>query len=290
MSLKKNFMYVPLAVVAVGVVLSSFSCGNSAKTAEAAIVDEAFVVDSVSYVDSIRVGGCLATCRLTADYPVSGNEALVKNVRDWVAKSMSYSSAIMSESEKPKVFDGIADGKVFLDSAGTYLLSQAKIDFDEYVKQNISVSYEYIFSAREAYKTDTYVTYSSNNYIYLGGAHGSTIFDDAVFSLKSGEQFGWNMFVPDSLPAIKEIIKKDLMTEFFKVKDVRAFRDGLLVDPDTLPLPATSPYFLADGVHFIYQQYEIAPYSAGMPGCVVPYSEVMDMFTPAVKDLFPAGR
>lgn len=98
------------------------------------------------------------------------------------------------------------------------------------------------------------------------------------------------MFVADSLPALKEIIKNDLMTEYFKSKDADDFRDALLVNPDTLPLPSSSPYFLADGVHFVYQQYEIAPYAAGMPGCVVPYSRVMDMFTPAVKDLFTAGR
>lgn len=289
MSLKKNFRYAPLAMVAIGgMALSFFSCGNSAKTAET-VADEEFVTDSVSYVDSLRVGGCLATCTLTADYPVSGNEALVKNVRDWIAKSMSYSVAV-SPDAGAKVFGGIADGKVFLDSVGGYLLSQSKVDFDNFVKQNYTVAYEYIFNAREAYRTDTYVTYSSNNYIYLGGAHGSTIFDDAVFSLKSGEQFGWNMFIPDSLPAIKEIIKKDLMTEFFKAKDAQEFREMLLVNPDTLPLPATAPYFLADGVHFIYQQYEIAPYAAGMPGCVVPYATVMDMFTPAVKELFPSQR
>lgn len=291
MNLKKNFMYAPLAIVAVGgMALSFLSCGKSSKTAETAPAEEAFVVDSVSYADSLRVGGCIVTCSLTADYPVSGNELLVKNVRNWIAKHMAYSTDIFPDSEPPKVFSGIADGKVFLDSVGTCLLSQAKVDFDEYVKENFSTSYEYIFSASEAYRTDTYVTYFSNNYIYTGGAHGSTIVDDAVFSLKTGEEFGWNMFIPDSLPAIKKIIKKDLMTEFFKVKDAQEFREALLIDPDTLPLPSTAPYFLADGVHFVYQQYEIAPYASGMPGCIVPYSVVMDMFTPAVKEFFPAGR
>ena len=291
MSLKKHFMYAPLAVVAVGgMALSLFSCGNSANKADSDSMEESFAVDSVSYVDSLRVGGCLATCTLAADYPVSGNEALVKNVRGWIAEKMSYSSAVSPDSQSSKVFDGIADGKIFLDSVGTYLLGQAKVDFDDFVKRGFDISYEYMFCVREAYKTDTYVTFSSNNYVYLGGAHGGTSVSDAVFSLKTGEQFGWNMFVADSLPALKEIIKNDLMTEYFKSKDAEDFRDALLVNPDTLPLPSSSPYFLADGVHFVYQQYEIAPYAAGMPGCVVPYSRVMDMFTPAVKDLFTAGR
>ncbi len=242
MSLKKHFMHAPLTVVAVGgVALSLFCCGNGTNKAENDSVEESFAVDSVGYVDSLRVGGCLATCILAADYPVSGNEALVKNVRGWIAEKMSYSLVISHDPQNSKVFDGIDDGKVLLDSVGTYLLNQAKVDFDDFENRDFDISYEYIFCVYEAYKTDTYVTFSSNNYFYLGGAHGGTSVSDAVFSLKTGEQFGWNMFVADSLPALKEIIKNDLMTEYFKSKDADDFRDALLVNPDTLPLPSSSP-------------------------------------------------
>ncbi|MDE6438615.1 MAG: RsiV family protein, partial [Muribaculaceae bacterium] len=51
------------------------------------------------------------------------------------------------------------------------------------------------------------------------------------------------------------------------------------------------PYFMKDGVVFLYQQYEIACYAAGMPACVIPYSALLPFMTPAARELVPgSGR
>ncbi len=274
------------ALTAFGVSMLFSACGTQGAKTEV----EPFAVDSLTKVDSLRVGESVATCSLTVDYPVSGNEALVKNVRGWIAKGMAAPAMIMSDSIPSKVYDGIADGKVFLDSVVGALMSSSKADFDDYAKQGFAAIYEYVFSAKESYQTPSFVTYVASNYIYQGGAHGSSTTSGAVFSLDSGDMYGWNMFVPDSLPAVKSIVKESLMKDYFKVGDAAELRAALLVDPDTLPLPSASPYFMPDGVHFVYQQYEIAPYAAGMPECTVPYSSVMNMFTPAVEKLVAAER
>ena len=273
--------YLPVGIFMAGALALSFTgCGNSTKSDKAA---EAFKTDSVGFVDTLRVDSCVASCSLSVDYPVEGNPVLVSNVRDWMADQMSYSSIVPEENRK--VFRGVADGKVFLDSVGGYLLGQAKTDFEEFVKEGFISNYEYIWNIGEEYRTDTYVTFGASSYVYLGGAHGGSSFVGAVFALDSGKQYGWNMFQPDSLSSLVPMIKERLMKDYFEVSAVAEFKDDLLVNPDTLPLPATAPYFLADGVHFIYQQYEIAPYSEGMPGCVIPFSALMDKFTPEVKKL-----
>ena len=50
--------------------------------------------------------------------------------------------------------------------------------------------------------------------------------------------------------------------------------DHLFVDNGVIPIPAHAPYLAADGVHFIYQQYEIGPYAIGMVSFTVPYAEI----------------
>lgn len=280
--MKRKFACMPLALLAAGF-MSMAGCGGNSGASDAV---EPFRTDSVSYTDSVKIGDCFAVCRLTADYPVGGDSALVKNVRDWVAASMAYPGV-----EGAKVFDDVADGNAFLDSVGNYMLGMAKYDFADFAKEGFNITYSYDLSAKKAYQTDTYVTYLSSGYVYLGGAHGMSYDSGAVFALSDGEEYGWNMFEADSLPAIKELIKAKVAADYFKAKDMDEFRRGLLVDPDTLPLPANSPYFLSDGVHFMYQLYEIAPYAAGMPECVLPFAEMEPMFTPAVRALVSgAGR
>lgn len=78
------------------------------------------------------------------------------------------------------------------------------------------------------------------------------------------------------------------MSQYFEVKTESQFKDALLINPDTLPLPASAPYFMPKGVNFDYQQYEIAPYAAGMPSCVLPYSVVKPMLTPEAAKLLPS--
>ena len=81
------------------------------------------------------------------------------------------------------------------------------------------------------------------------------------------------------------LIREGLMRQYFDVQTAQEFKDALLIDPDTLPLPVTPPYFMPDGLHVVYQQYEIACYAAGLPGCVLPYDSVAPLLTPAAKAL-----
>ena len=50
--------------------------------------------------------------------------------------------------------------------------------------------------------------------------------------------------------------------------------DFLLLDGDLIPLPSWQPFPSKDGLVFTYQQYEIAPYAAGMPAFTIPYEDI----------------
>ena len=53
----------------------------------------------------------------------------------------------------------------------------------------------------------------------------------------------------------------------------------------TIPLPNTPPALTDKGISIIYQQYEIAPYAAGLPSFYIPYDKAADILTPAAKEL-----
>jgi hypothetical protein len=59
---------------------------------------------------------------------------------------------------------------------------------------------------------------------------------------------------------------------------------------DYFPLPQAAPYFTADGVVFIYQQYEIACYAAGLPNCVISYDLIEPFLTQAGRWLVNSGH
>lgn len=59
----------------------------------------------------------------------------------------------------------------------------------------------------------------------------------------------------------------------------------LLIDEDVnhIPLPAWAPYLTHQGVAFAYQQYEIAPYAAGIISFIIPYEKIMPYLVPEIK-------
>ena len=50
-------------------------------------------------------------------------------------------------------------------------------------------------------------------------------------------------------------------------------------DINHIPLPQYAPYFTPQGLTFVYQQYEIAPYAAGLPCFTLSYEKVLPFLT-----------
>ena len=127
-----------------------------------------------------------------------------------------------------------------------------------------------------------HVVFTVMYYGYAGGAHGGTIGDTYTYDKATGKE------VKDVLDpalvkteAMQAKIRKGLC-EYFKCKD-EELNDNLQIgnpfEPKdkkdvVIPWPETKPFLTKDGVCFVYQQYEIAPYAAGMPSFTLPYDEV----------------
>lgn len=208
-------------------------------------------------------------CKIYADYPTNGSPYLVQNIREWISESLGGDYT-----------GDLSDGKKMLEHYGKAYSAKMKKEMEEFGNDTTMGQSVYYIQLRNAFETGQFVTYTEETYQYAGGAHGGETFNGVVFRKSDGRRMGWNVFKKDSLQAIKTFIEAGIQHLYFKTKDEKAFRENLLLDEyEEFPLPQTDPLFMKDGVQFVYQQYEIAPYAAGRPTCTIPYEVLKNYFT-----------
>ena len=80
---------------------------------------------------------------------------------------------------------------------------------------------------------------------------------------------------------IKEGVRSYFAEFETDVKTDEALKDMLIgvEDINRIPLPSAAPYFTKEGLSFVYQQYEIAPYAAGMVSFNIPYAKIRPFLT-----------
>ena len=119
------------------------------------------------------------------------------------------------------------------------------------------------------------ITLQATIYDYTAGAHGSTTLLPQTFNLADGTRVSLSALLPTlSADAISDSIHAGLMRYFEVPEDnPQRLRELLFVDRDApIPMPQTQPYLTSEGVVFLYQQYEIGPYAAGMPKVTIKYN------------------
>ena len=142
--------------------------------------------------------------------------------------------------------------------------------------------WEYEFGLTKEDDTPRYVVFHSQDYVYMGGAHGGvTGAGSLTFDKKNGlliEEFLNEDCVEDIQPLIREGLVGYFATDDGSVTEEN-LNEFLLLDDDLIPLPVWQPFPSEEGLVFTYQQYEIAPYAAGMPSFVIPVEKLAPYLT-----------
>ncbi len=151
-----------------------------------------------------------------------------------------------------------------------------------------SPAWGYEFNLKKLADTLGYVVFQSQNYIYQGGAHGGITGDGYLtFDRKSG-RFLEATLDPACTAEIQPLLVKGLLGyygEFGEKMSEEELRERLQIEGDQIPLPAWTPYPTAEGLTFVYQQYEIASYADGMPAFVLSLDELEPFLTPEARKL-----
>ena len=253
-----------------------------------------------------------ADLSVKVELPVPGQGAAAERIRKKLVEVMDGQLSHIGTYEEERQFPAFKGDAGKTESLLTYYRDKAlevlgKLSQEDYEERVNSIEendgltdeqrkeilddmpgWEYDFGLLKERETDEYVVFLSQDYVYLGGAHGGvTGRGSLTFDKKDGhlvEQF----LDSACLDAIQPLLRKGI-TDYFSEDDdeisPEELDNYLFLESGVIPFPAWTPYPGEDGLVFTYQQYEIAAYAAGMPNFAIPYEDLLPYLTPEAKAL-----
>lgn len=124
-----------------------------------------------------------------------------------------------------------------------------------------------------AYFDNERIVVREMDYLYTGGAHGMSVAIFRTFLISSGQEIDYfTMLAPTKLPALKQRLWKE----------VQKYGDSVLTNFDEFTI-SKNIALTYGGILFVYQPYEILPYSFGVPKLLLRYDEASQYFESSVK-------
>lgn len=247
----------------------------------------------------------MVSVKVSIDWPTGSNQQLVNGIRQYICEELATS---IDQESKPevKLFD---DGKTAVETT-------VKRQYDDLAgmwkesKENgmpVDMSYSYFLHVFKMEETERYITYLSKSEGFLGGAHGYATATGITFSKKDGRRIGYQteynrekdtfemkyqtLFSKPKADGLAQLIKEGVRS-YFQEFDTEETTDEQLKDMligvddiNKIPLPTNPPLFTKEGLSFTYQQYEIAPYAAGMINFDIPYDKIKPFLTEEAADM-----
>lgn len=243
---------------------------------------EKFPVENVAAADSVTTSdGLFAKVEIDMDVPRNGS-ASADSIKEWILQSCR---SVCESSGLPVPADGKLD-QAYADS----FVRNISADFNrqlsdpEWAPMGLSLSISFPCDT----VTDRFATYFSTTDIYLGGAHGSYLCFGRTIILEDARWLTWDMIPRAKDQDFLRMVLGELASQYFETSEQEAVQGMFLPDNGELPFPVCDPVLTDKGLMVIYQQYEIAPYSAGLPSCLIPYDRLKQFVTPEAAALFPA--
>lgn len=206
------------------------------------------------------------------------------------SSSISISLCYPNPEQSPLLANAVME---WIEESLDMAIDRQQASIDQYVRKYLAQNREEGFEntlnieMTRVYETPDIVTFALSCYTYsMGAPHGYNSFRGATFRKSDGKVFGWNMFKGRR---IDNELAKNGLKEYFGVSSDADLQNTLMMfdsySVNNLPMPATDPWVEADGVHFVYQSYEIASYADGQPAFTLPLEALKSQLTPAALRL-----
>lgn len=256
-------------IIAAGfLTLTMLSCNQKEitiiKTNSDSIVNkkENFAVDSVSVNDSIKINDKISAAfgSTVLVFPTLNNKTLLDSIYSKEnLKLESYTKESLQKALQDKMQQYFTENKK---SSQDY-----PGDFQQTWNQNSKMK---IFS-----KDDNFMTLQYTGDGFSGGAHGYYYEFYKNFNIKSAKTLQLSDVLNTTDSKTWDPI---LMKAFLRNKD---YTIDLLFDKR---VPLNDNFYFDDkSIHFVYGQYEIAPYAAGIINIEVPFSTISNYLSPEFK-------
>jgi hypothetical protein len=175
-----------------------------------------------------------------------------------------------------------------------YIMEDEELSEEEKANRIAEIpGWEYEYRLELVADTTNYIVFLSQDYIYMGGAHGGVGGDgDLTFDKETGKLVK-EFLNPACVADIQPLLIEGLLS-YFAVEDEQITEDELFdilqIEGQQIPLPSFAPYPTKDGLVFVYQQYEIASYAVGMPSFTVAYDKLLPYLTPEARKVCGVER
>lgn len=124
---------------------------------------------------------------------------------------------------------------------------------------------------------ERYISFTQQNYDYMGGAHGMPYWVPHTFDLETGDELGLSDIVANSEEEFKDIVTTQF-AEMYNVDPGMYWDDAIESVREWTTME--SPFYLSNkGLIIYYGPYDLAPYAAGFQEIVVPYDK-LELYIP----------
>lgn len=230
-------------------------------------------LDSAAYFKADTSAGRHVYVRIRADYPTPITGALSAGIAAWVRSNIGGGFATPPDT---------MNAHAVVDYYGN-----CRYD-DSAVRGCDAPNDHYDAECRKLCNRRGYVTFTFSLVQCAGGAPGLTKMYGATFRRSDGHRFGWDLLADTTSrklhsmmrEGVRRYFRDKLQEESVSDDDLRSLLAGVPAHIDAadmlrhFPMPQMPPYMSRYGMTFVYQPYEIAPYSLGAPHFTVPFKDV----------------
>jgi dTDP-4-dehydrorhamnose 3,5-epimerase-like enzyme len=150
---------------------------------------------------------------------------------------------------------------------------------------NYSFNNEHTLSGFSLLSDKKIYVYGIERYVDMGGAHGLETRNYFNFDLKTGNLISENdLFLPSYKSGLADLIKKRIVEESKENKDSKDTEPILSLEDTDFWIDSIKPngnfYITDEGINYVFNPYEIAPYYMGQTEVSLPFNRLKDLLKP----------
>ncbi len=233
------------------------------------------IVFSVKPFESERKTAAIYT-KVSIDYPVTNSKPLQQSIVDFVVRALT-DDFTWGGNARPAFKGDKTDGQTIVDF---FINDKVREISEERSRDSLQqmAPWNEVISIKMTYESARTVSYVVN----FGGDHGG-VGDGCIYGVTFDKAEGHAVSV---LKNPKDPHLKSFLVRYFEKHQNEDILS--LYFPEELeshPVPKKAPYIMGDGVHFLYQKYEIGPGAMGVVEMVIPVADLSPYLSDAAKQL-----
>jgi len=203
----------------------------------------------------------------------------------------NYFKPFVADSVKTTIVRSFFGSGIQPDNPDSLLVHFEEEYFENYINQNkdwygkgASFDWEKIKSMSVVYNSGYMLCLEFLTYAYTGGTHGMTNISYKIINLDDGLLLTFsNVFKEDATDSLSSLLTQQLRKNYRIPEDVSLKDAGFFVEKVK---PNHNIYIDGNGIGFLYNRYEIAPYSQGATHILLDWPQIRGLLkndTPVYK-------